>query len=165
MDKSIYAPEIQKSIDNIYNVLIGMKFTRLIVFADVINRYLKMKVREEYPWLRINALLFIIARGGKLTPTELAKIMLRPRNSITKLIDGLEKDKFIKRLSSKKDRRKIYILITGEGIDFLRRHIDGLKELEDDVGQCMEKEELSDLVALSRKMRLSLIEKLTGLKS
>ncbi|GAI41773.1 unnamed protein product, partial [marine sediment metagenome] len=96
-----------------------MHLSRLIVFSDVINRYLHLRIKDDISWLRVSAVLFIITRGGKLTPTQLANLMLRSRNSVTNLIEGLEKDGLVRRYHTKKDRRTVYIEVTSAGLSFI----------------------------------------------
>jgi len=62
-----------------------MQFSRLIVFADVVSRYAEIVLKNQSSRLQTNALEFIITRGGSLTPSQLATIMLRSNYSITKL--------------------------------------------------------------------------------
>ena len=91
--------------------------------------------------------------------------MLRSRNSVTKLIEGLEKDGYVKRTHSTEDRRIVYIEVTSAGLDFTMKYLRKLASLEKEIGLCLEPDELQNLVDISRKLRLALIERLTGLKS
>jgi len=71
----------------------SMQIPRIIAFADVVNIYAQKILKNKLSWLRTSALIFLVTRGGTLTPGQLARIMLRSNYSITKLIDGLEKDR------------------------------------------------------------------------
>jgi len=153
------------NLEAVKQEIFGMRLNRIMVFSDMINRYLQMKFKGESTWLRVHAVLFIITRGGKLTPSQLADIMLRSRNSVTKLIEGLEKDGYVKRTHSTQDRRTVYIEVTPSGLNFTLKHLRKLASLEKEIALCLEEEELNDLTDLTRKLRLALIERLTGLKS
>jgi DNA-binding MarR family transcriptional regulator len=155
----------RRDIEKIRQEILAMHLPRLIVFSDVINRYIQLRTKHDTSWLRTNAVLFIITRGGKLTPSQLAKIMLRSRNSVTKLVEGLEKDGLVRRYHPKSDRRTVYIEVTQDGLSFIMTRIDTLTCLEDELKSFLNDGELQTLVGLTRKLRLAMIEKLTGLKS
>ena len=155
----------QSDIDKIRQKILGMHLSRLIVFSDVINRYIQLRTKSDISWLRTNAILFIITRGGKLTPSQLAKVMLRSRNSVTKLVEGLEKDGLVRRYHPKNNRRTVYIEVTQDGLSFIITQIDMLTSFEDELKSFLDDGELQTLVYLTRKLRLAMIEKITGLKS
>ena len=115
--------------------------------------------------MRVNAIIFIITRGGKLTPTQIAKLLLRSRNSVSKLIDGLEKDGLVRRYHAKEDRRTVYVEVTSNGLSFIMARLKAIKSLEKEIRTCLDDDELETAVDLTRKLRLKLIERLTGLQS
>jgi DNA-binding MarR family transcriptional regulator len=146
--------------------ILSMNLSRLAVFSDVMNRYVLLRTKgDARTWLRVYAVTFIITRGGKVTPTELAKILLRSRNSVSQLINGLEKDGLVKRYHTTEDRRTVYVEVTSDGLSFIKARFKVLKSLEEEITSCLDDGELRILVDLTRKLRLRLIEKLTGLKS
>ena len=155
----------QSDIEKIRQEILGMHLSRLIVFSDVINRYMLLRTKSEISWLRTNAIIFIITRGGKLTPSQLAKVMLRSRNSVTKLVEGLEKDGLVRRYHPRNNRRTVYIEVTQDGLSFIIKQIDMLTSFEDELKSFLNDGELHTLVYLTRKLRLAMIEKITGLKS
>jgi DNA-binding MarR family transcriptional regulator len=146
--------------------ILSMNLSRLAVFSDVMNRYVLLRTKgDARTWLRVYAVTFIITRGGKVTPTELAKILLRSRNSVSQLINGLEKDGLVRRYHTTEDRRTVYVEVTSEGLSFIKARFKVLKSLEKEITSCLDDGELRIIVNLTRKLRLRLIEKLTGLKS
>ena len=153
------------NIEAIRQEILSMHLSRLIAFSDVINRYLKIRTKGDISWLRVNAILFIITRGGKLTPSQLADLLLRSRNSVTKLLEGLEKDGLIRRYHPRNNRRTVYAEATSEGLSFIMTKLKVVTSLEEEIRSCLDDDELKTLVDLTRKLRLKLIEKLTGLKS
>jgi len=46
----------------------SMQFPRIIAFADVVSRYTQKILKNKVSWLRASALMFLITRGGSLTP-------------------------------------------------------------------------------------------------
>jgi MarR family transcriptional regulator, negative regulator of the multidrug operon emrRAB len=153
------------NIEEIRHEILNMQLSRLIVFGDFIDRYLHLRLKENYSWLRVDTILSLITRGENLTPSQLAKLMLRSRNSITKLINGLQSDGLIKRVHSDKDHRIVNIEVTSKGLEFTMTNLKKLSSLEEELRDCLDGDELSVLVGLTRKLRLKLIENLTGLKS
>jgi MarR family transcriptional repressor of emrRAB len=153
------------NIEAIRQEILAMHLSRIIAFSDVINRYLKFRTKGDVSWLRVNAILFIITRGGKLTPSQLADLMLRSRNSVTKLLEGLEKDGLIRRYHPRNNRRTVYAEATAEGLSFVMTKLKVVTALEEEIRSYLDDGELKTLVNLTRKLRLKLIEKITGLKS
>jgi MarR family transcriptional repressor of emrRAB len=154
------------NIETIRQEILAMHLSRLIAFSDVINRYLHLRIQgDTRSWLRVNTVLFIITRGGKLTPTQLAKLLLRSKTNVSKLIDGLEKDGLVRRYYTREDRRTVYVEVTSAGLSFIMDKLNVIKSLEEEIRSCLDDGELQTIVDLTRKLRLKLIEKLTGLKS
>lgn len=155
-----------RNVEKIRQEILSMNLSRLAVFSDVMNRYVLLRAKgDARTWLRVYAVTFIITRGGKVTPTELAKILLRSRNSVSQLINGLEKDGLVRRYHTTEDRRTVYVEVTSEGLSFIKARLKVLKSLEEEITSFLDDGELRIIVDLTRKLRLRLIEKLTGLKS
>jgi DNA-binding MarR family transcriptional regulator len=137
-----------------------MQFSRLIVFADVVNRYAEIILKNKTSWLQTNALKFIITRGGSLTPSQLATIMLRSNYSITKIIDNLEKEGLVKRTRNGKDRRSLNIEVTLKGMRYVESNLKLTETAEADLKSWLSESELTELAGLIRKLRDKLIEKI-----
>ncbi len=56
-----------------------------------------------------------------ISPGEIKEVMLDKGNDVTRLIDKLVKKGFVKRNTCESNRRKIDIIITKEGINFLKQ--------------------------------------------
>src|SRR5512135_2104596 len=106
-------------IEKVNSKIRSLQMPRIIAFADVVNRYTEIILKNKVSWLQASALIFLITRGGSLTPSQLARIMLRSNYSITKLIDGLEKDRLVMRRPDTRDRRSITVEVTSEGLDYV----------------------------------------------
>jgi DNA-binding MarR family transcriptional regulator len=157
-DKLMSLSEIEKA-----NIQIrSMQFPRIIAFADVVNRYTQKILKNKVSWLRASALMFLITRGGTLTPGQLARIMLRSNYSITRLIDGLEKDKLVKRYPHGKDRRSIQIKVTSEGLRYALSSLSSLMEAEREFKSWLNNDEQKNLAVTVRKLRDVLIEKVSN---
>jgi DNA-binding MarR family transcriptional regulator len=165
MSAKLSTVERVNNIEEIRRDILSMQLSRLIVFSDVIDRYLHLKLKNNYSWLKVDTILFLITRGGKLKPSQLAKLMLRSRNSITRLINDLERDGLVKRAHSNKDQRTVIIEVTDRGLEFTMTNLKKLKPLEEELKAYLDGDDLSVLVGLTRKLRLELIKNLTGLIS
>ena len=139
----------------------SMQFPRIIAFADVVNRYTQKILKNKVSWLRASALIFLITRGGTLTPGQLARIMLRSNYSITKLIDGLEKDRLVKRYPDGRDRRSIKVKVTSEGLNYVTSSLRNVAEAERELKSWLDDDERENLAATIRKLRDRLIEKVS----
>ncbi|MGA2670953.1 MAG: MarR family transcriptional regulator [Dehalococcoidia bacterium] len=139
----------------------SMQFPRIIAFADVVNRYTQKILKNKVSWLRASALMFLITRGGTLTPGQIARIMLRSNYSITKLIDGLEKDRLVKRYPDGKDRRSIKVKVTSEGLNYVISSLNNVVEAERELKSWLNDDEQENLAAAIRKLRDKLIEKVS----
>jgi DNA-binding MarR family transcriptional regulator len=148
-------------IEKVNNQIRSMQLPRIIVFADVVNRYTRKILKNKVSWLRSSALIFLVTRGGTLTPGQLARIMLRSNYSITKLIDGLENDRLVKRYPDEKDRRSIKVKITEEGLNYVISSLGNVAETERDLKSWLNDDEQKTLAADIRKLRDRLIEKLS----
>jgi len=139
----------------------GMQIPRIIAFADVVNIYAQKILKNKLSWLRTNALIFLVTRGGTLTPGQLARIMLRSNYSITRLIDALEKDRLVMRYPDGKDRRSIKVKVTSEGLNFVISSLSDVAEAEHELKYWLNDDELENLATTIRKLRGKLIEKIS----
>jgi DNA-binding MarR family transcriptional regulator len=148
-------------IEKVNTQIRSMQIPRIIVFADVVNRYTQKILKDRVSWLRASALIFLITRGGTLSPGQLAHIMLRSNYSITKLIDGLEKDGLVKRYPDKKDRRSIKVKVTSVGLNYVISNLRNVEEAERELKYWLNDDEQKNLAATIRKLRDKLIEKIS----
>lgn len=86
-------------------------------------------------------LIDVLWNEGKMTQQQLADTMQKDKNSITKLIDALEKKELLIRVQSKRDRRANIIVLTEKaeqmkldtkekGISLLEKILEGISEEE-----------------------------------
>jgi DNA-binding MarR family transcriptional regulator len=148
-------------IEKVNTQIRSMQMPRIIAFADVVNRYTQKILKNKVSWLRASALMFLITRGGTLTPGQLARIMLRSNYSITKLIDGLEKDRLVKRYPDGKDRRSIKVKVTTDGLNYVISSLSNVVEAERELKYWLNDNEQENLAATIRKLRDKLIEKVS----
>ncbi len=155
----------QVEIDKVNEKVRSTQFPRIMAFADVVTRYTEIVLKpkeDQMSWLRSSALRFIITRGGKLTLSQLAAIMLRSNYSITKLVDSLEQDGLVKRVRNKQDGRSFEVIVTKRGLDHVIERIKDSEIAENEIKSCLDEDELHDLAVIMRKLRDKLIEKVSA---
>jgi len=146
-------------IKKVATALKSREFPRLVVFADMLTRYIDIKFEGKVNWVRAIALMHIVSRGGSLTASQLGRLMLRPNYSMTGLIDDLEKDGLVARERTGKDRRTIDVRLTAAGLAFIMQCFRDTDLVEDEAMFSLDKNEIDMLRNLIRILRQTLIEK------
>ena len=135
------------------------EFPRLVVFADMITKYVDIRFKGKVNWSWFIALSHLVHRGGSLTASQLGRLMLRPNYSMTGLIDDLEKDGLVVRDRTGKDRRTIDVRLTAAGVAFIMQRFHDCDLVEDEIMSSLDKNELETQRNLIRILRQTLIEK------
>lgn len=94
----------------------------LIHVASLLNRDLDRHLQEvaDLSLAEKFALAQLALAGGELRMIDLAEVLLISKGGVTKLIDRLETEGFVKREHSKTDRRVINAILTSQGMKKLR---------------------------------------------
>ena len=156
MSKGLRHPN---KIEKVAREIRAREFPRLLNFTDIVNRYVAINVKDKADWLRNSALSFLIIKGGALTPTELARLMLRSKHYMTKLIDSFEKGGLVIRERAKKDRRTIQVKITPSGLEYIMKTLIANDWMEEEVMSCLDSSEIETLRTLLKKLSQRLGEK------
>lgn len=104
---------------------------QIVLFTNIVHSSIKQKMTEDFKKEGFNLTpeLFLVMDTlwdeGILTQQQIADITMRDKNSIVKLIDGLESRKLVKRISNPKDRRQNFIKVTPYSL-----------EIRDKVNEC-----------------------------
>jgi len=130
-------------------------FWLCVQFADTLLRYLEITMKEDRVISRLqgSALYFIVLNGGESTPTRLARDMLRSKHSVTRIIDGLEKDGLIARGSTTKDRRVTSVRLTARGLEHVEQRFARGNERARQVMDSLDAKDQKRLVALTERLR------------
>ncbi|MBN1227253.1 MAG: MarR family transcriptional regulator [Deltaproteobacteria bacterium] len=151
---------LHKDIEKLSKDIRSDTFLSLIYTADVVHRYINYKLDSRLTAFAIlNAL---VTNGGSLTPTELSNSTFRSKFNITRVLDTLEKDGLIKREPDKIDRRSVKIVITEEGIDYVKKSLPMRKEMATEVTSCITNEQMNllrELLYTLRKHMLKILSK------
>ncbi len=105
-----------------------------------------------------NVLRILRGEGKPLPSLEIADRLIQVVPAITGLIDRLEKQGLVKRRRCEEDRRVVYVELTGEGKNVLKRIDAPLAALRKKLLGHMSRTELHALTKLLEKARKSLIE-------
>lgn len=134
----------------------------LIRTWQVIDRYLELELRKQgsNP-IRFAIMNALYRHGGRMTPTEISKLVFRSKNTITSVINTLERERFVQRESSKSDRRSSEVVITDKGWDKTNKITPVAQEISREILSCLDKEELDALGAILKTVRKSLLQKIS----
>ena len=92
--------------------------------SDVVSRFVDTEAKE-HPVTRagFNVLHLLILHNTVMMPTEISRRTFRSKHAVTKILDTLEKQGFVKRMNagSSSDRRVRNVTITRKGIDLVKR--------------------------------------------
>jgi DNA-binding MarR family transcriptional regulator len=133
----------------------------ILTSFEVLARYLEIELkRYEASLIRFNIMSTLFKNGGEMTPSEIAESVFREKNSITAVINTMERQGVVRREPSIDDRRSVKVVITDKGWKEANRLSPLAQELSRGVLSCMEKEKVEDLVEMMRKIRESLLPKI-----
>jgi len=93
--------------------------------------------------------------AGWLTQNRIADEMTMPPSTVTYLVDGLERDKLVERLSHATDRRVSCVALTDTGRDLCERMLPAVAEHMGAVAQAFTPEEKHLFIALLRRFQQS----------
>ena len=91
---------------------------QIILFLNIVHNSVKQSMTEVFRrgGFLLSPEQFLVMDTlwdeGVLTQQQIADITMRDKNSIVKLIDGLEKRKLVRRASNPDDRRQNLIMVT-----------------------------------------------------
>ena len=101
------------------------------------------------------ALAIIEGAGRPLTPGEIGAAMHITSGSITSVVDTLECNGLVERLSHDDDRRKVLVTVTTAGVDLLDRLLPDIQALVRDLLGGLSEDEQRSLLGLLERARAS----------
>lgn len=109
---------------------------------------------KKYNLLYMDAhmLLSIDESHGVSEPTKLSEELLIPKQSITSMLDKLEKKGYIKRSHSADDRRKVNISLTDEGIKIVKKVRQAVINAEQEILKEIKQERLDEMLKTYEKI-------------
>ena len=135
----------------------------ILMSFEVMARYLEVELkRYDVSLTRFNIMSTLFKSGGEMTPSEIAESVFREKNSITAVLNIMEKQGVIRREPSTNDRRSVKVVITDKGWNEANRLNPIAQELSRKCLSCLEKGRVEDLVETMRTVRESLLPGITG---
>jgi DNA-binding MarR family transcriptional regulator len=150
--------EISKRIDK---TPLGTLLSILMSY-EVLARYLEVELkRYDASLIRFNIMSTLFKNGGEMTPSEIAENVFREKNSVTAVINTLEKQGVVRREPSTDDRRSVRVIITDKGWNDANRLNPIAQELSRQALSCLDKQKVEELTSIMRTLRESLMPKIS----
>lgn len=133
-------------------------FITFIHAADILERYLDIEMRKVgINRTNYTLLNHLIVLGGTATPTELSKRVFRSKHAITRAVDTLEKEGWVKREGIGKDRRNRRVTVTTKGLNLVRRMVPFREEMGSRIMSTLDGAEAAQLSTILKRLRRHLV--------
>ena len=133
----------------------------ILMSFEVLARYLEVELkRHEVSLIRFNIMSALFKNGGEMTPSEISEIVFREKNSITAVINTMERQGVVRREPSTNDRRSVKVMITEKGWKEANRLNPVAQELSRGALTCLEKQKVEELVETMRTLRENLLPRI-----
>ncbi len=133
----------------------------ILMSFEVLARYLEIELkRYEVSLIRFNIMSALFKNGGEMTPSEISEIVFREKNSITAVINTMERQGVVRREPSTNDRRSVKVIITEKGWKEANRLSPVAQELSRGALSCLDKQNVEELVETMRTLRESLLPRI-----
>jgi DNA-binding MarR family transcriptional regulator len=133
----------------------------VLMSFEVLARYLEIELKHyEASLIRFNIMSALFTNGGEMTPSEIAERVFREKNSVTAVINTMEKQGVVRREPSADDRRSVKVVITDKGWKEVNKLSPIVQEMSRDVLACMDKKQVEELVTCMRTIRESLLPRI-----
>ncbi len=134
----------------------------ILMSYEVLARYLEVQLkRHGVSLIRFNIMSTLYKNGGEMTPSGIAESVFREKNSVTAVINTLEREGVVRREPSPNDGRSVKVVITDKGWQEANRLSPVAQELSREALSCMDKEQVEALVGIMRTLRESLMSKIS----
>ena len=139
---------------------LGILFSILTSF-QVLERYLEIELlKHGTSPIRYAVMSALFKNGGEMTPSQISRSVYRRTNSVTSVINTLERRGAVLRVKSQKDRRSVGIVITNYGWEQANRLTSVNQEISREALSCLDKEQIESLVSIMRTIRRSLLPRI-----
>ena len=133
----------------------------ILMSFEVLERYLEVELRRsDISLIRFSVMSAIFKNGGEMTPSEISESVYREKNSVTAVINTLEREGVVRREPSPSDRRSVKVVITDKGWKEANRLSPIAQELSREALACVDKDKVEDLVEILRDLREKLLPKI-----
>jgi len=128
---------------------------------EVLARYLEVELgQHKASLIRFHIMSTLFKNGGEMTPSEIAESVFREKNSVTAVINTLERQGVVRREPSLDDRRSVKIVITDKGWNEANRLNPVAQEISREALSCLDKGQMENLIEVMRDIREHLLPKI-----
>ena len=118
---------------------------------EVLARYLEVELgRYKASLIRFHIMSTLFKNGGEMTPSEISESVFREKNSVTAVINSLERQGVVRREPSLDDRRSVKVVITDKGWNEANRLNPVAQEISREALSCLDKDRMEDLIEIMR---------------
>jgi DNA-binding MarR family transcriptional regulator len=133
----------------------------ILTSYEVLARYLEVRLKQHgVSLIRFNIMSTLFKNGGEMTPSEIAESVFREKNSVTAVINTLERQGVVRREPSAADGRSVKVVITEKGWKEANLLNPVAQELSREALSYLEKGQIEPLVATMRTLREQLMPKI-----
>lgn len=131
---------------------------------DAVSRYTETELlKAGISYTQYSVLVLLDNTPVPLTLTELSRWMFRSKNSMTTVIDHMERDGLVQRVRDTKDRRAVRVVATEAGRELFDRVRQPSRDLVYRIMSCFEEEDKLDHFAeFLRRLRENVLQELAG---
>lgn len=139
-----------------------MLIKEIAVYVNILNSRIKKCFFDDLQNNGINVtpeqylVLDILWENQPLSQQKIADMIQKDKNSVTKIIDSLEKKNLVSRIVDKNDRRINIIELTEEGRNLEKIATDVAIKFMNDVVQDIDKQDLDSYMKVMRQMKNNL---------
>ena len=139
-----------------------MLIKEISVYVNILNSRIKKRFFDDLQKNGIDVtpeqylVLDILWDNQPLSQQKIADMIQKDKNSVTKIIDSLEKKNLVSRMVDKKDRRINIIELTKEGRDLEKIATEVAIKFMNDTIQDIDERDLDSFVKVMRQMKNNL---------
>lgn len=139
-----------------------MLIKEIAVYVNILNSMIKKCFFDDLQNNGINVtpeqylVLDILWENQPLSQQKIADMIQKDKNSVTKIIDSLEKKNLVRRIVDKNDRRINIIELTEEGRNLEKIATDVAIKFMNDVVRGIDKQDLDSYMKVMRQMKNNL---------
>jgi DNA-binding MarR family transcriptional regulator len=134
----------------------------LLTSFEVLERYLELElIRSGASLNRFHVMSTLYKNHGEMMPSEIGKGVFRASNTITAVVNTLEKQGLVRRETSPEDGRVKRVVITEKGWKEANNLTPVAQQRSREALSCLDKEQLDALVDIMRTIRNSLLPKIS----
>jgi DNA-binding MarR family transcriptional regulator len=100
----------------------------------------------------------LILCDGALMPTEISTMVFRYKHAVTLAVDILEKEGLIRRQVSRGDRRIRKVIITQNGLDFVKANSDETRKMDEKALSCSSQNQAAPFKSMLKRLRKHLLD-------